>query len=378
MNSLQSPFCTTSLETSTATRLHWLALTHIESIGSVRCQSLLEAFGTVQAVFQASPRELGEIHPPLHPKAIASLLEGPNLFWARRQSELADSMGASVICLNDADYPAPLRNISSPPPVLFAQGTLALTHPRSVAVVGTRNPTASGVSAARHLCHHWADAGIRIVSGLAKGIDEVAHRTALEAGGETIAVLGCPLDGLGTNGRGRLAQQIASAGVVVTEHPFDGPVVAANFARRNRLISGLSQAVVVVEAPKGSGALITARNAMEQNRELLVCPGPYGEPSFEGCHALLRDGAGLCASPDDLLSAMGWKALSRVREDPSDTPVVRFLRHHQARIGHHDATIEEIALETKTPIAKLQGELVLLEMAGRLERRGPNRVRVIA
>jgi DNA processing protein len=366
-----------SLDTSTITRLHWLALTHIETIGSVRCQSLLEAFGSVQAVFQASPRELEEIHPALHPSAIASLLEGPNLFWARRQSELADSMGASIICLGDPDYPAPLRNIPSPPPVLFAQGTLALTHPRSVAVVGTRNPTSSGVAATRHLCRHWVGDGIRIVSGLARGIDENAHRTALESGGETIAVLACPLDGLGTNGRGRLAQQIAAAGVIVTEHPFDAPVVPGNFVRRNRLISGLAQAVVVIEAPKGSGALITARNALEQNRELLACPGPYGEPTFEGCHALLREGAGLCATPDDLLAAMGWKSFPRQADNPSDPPVVRFLRHHQAKIGRHDATIEEIALETQTPMSQLQGELVLLELSGRVERLGANRFRVM-
>lgn len=365
-----------SLESFTGTRMLWLALTHIDSIGSVRCQALLETFGTIQAVFQASPRELARIQPALHPRAIARLLEGPNLFWARRQSDLAEAMGASIVCWDDPDYPAPLRNIPSPPPVLFAQGTLALTHPRSVAVVGTRGPTPPGEEAARHLCGHWARAGLRIVSGLARGIDEIAHHAALEAGGDTIAVLGCPLDGLGTSGRGRLAQQIAAAGVVVTEHPFDSPVVPGNFVRRNRLISGLAQAVVVVEAPRRSGALITARNALEQNRELLACPGPYGAPGFEGCHALLREGAGLCAGPDDLLAAMGWKARPRHVDDPSDSPVVRFLRHQQAKVGHPDATIEEIALETQTPMAQLQGELVLLELAGRLERLGGNRFRV--
>jgi DNA processing protein len=376
MNAPQPP-PPAALVSLTATRLHWLALLHIETIGSARCQALLDAFGTVQAIFEASPRELAEIRPALHPSAIARLREGPNLFWARRQSELADSMGASIVCLGDPDYPAPLRDIPSPPPVLFAQGNLALTHPRSVAVVGTRNPTSTGVAAAHHLCRDWAGNGIRIVSGLARGIDEIAHRTALESGGETLAVLACPLDGLGTNGRGRLAQQIAAAGVIVTEHPFDAPVVPGNFVRRNRLISGLAQAVVVVEAPRGSGALITARNALEQNRELLACPGPYGEPTFEGCHALLRDGAGLCAAPDDLVAAMGWSPFPRHADNPSDPPVVRFLRHRQAKIGRHDATIEEIALETHTPMAQLQGELVLLELSGRVERLGANRFRVM-
>lgn len=361
-----------------AARLYWLALTHIETVGSVRCQALQERFGSAKAVFGASRQELEEIHPMLQSAAIGAILDGPDLLWARRQVGLAESMGVSIVCLDDPDYPRPLRNIPSPPPVLFAQGVLSLTHPRSVAVVGTRRTTPSGESTTRELCRHWAAGGIRIVSGLARGIDEIAHRTALEHGGETIAVLGCPLDGLGTNGRGRLAQQIATAGVVVTEHPFDSPVVPGNFVRRNRLISGLSQAVVVVEAPLGSGALITARNALEQGRELLVCPGPFGAESYEGCFSMLRQGAGLCASPDDLWNAMGWKSRPPPEADPSDSRVVRFLRHHQTKHGHQDASIEEIALETQTPMALLQAELVLLEMSGRVMRKGGCRFQVAA
>jgi DNA processing protein len=167
-----------------------------------------------------------------------------------------------------------------------------------------------------------------------------------------------------------LAQQIAAAGAIVTEHPFDSPVVAANFVRRNRIISGLSHAVVVMEAPLGSGALITARNALEQNRELLACPGPIGADTFEGCFSLLRQGAGICASSEDLWNAMGWKARSAEEDNPSDSQVVRFLRRH-------DASLEEIALETQTPIALLQGELVLLELSGRIQRMGGSRFRVV-
>ncbi len=360
----------------TESPLLWLALTHIETIGSVRCQALLEAFGSLEALFQAPRAALEEISPRLQTAAIEALRAGPDLAWARQQWKQAEAMGASVVCLGDPEYPPPLRTIPSPPPVLFAQGTLALCHPRSVGVVGTRRPTPIGESTARHLSRHWVASGLRIVSGLARGIDEVAHRTALEGGGETLAVLACPLDGLGTSGRGRLAQQIAAAGVVVTEHPFDGPVVPGNFARRNRLISGLSQAVVVVEAPRGSGALITARNALEQNRELLACPGPAGAPTFEGCFDLLREGAALCAKPEDLWQAMGWESRPPELDVPSDSPVVRFLRHVRNRRADPDAGIEEIALETQTPIAQLQGELVLLELAGRIERRSAQRFRL--
>ena len=359
-----------SAKAPSKTSLFWLALTHIETVGSVRCQALKERFGSPQGAFEASGADLQSIHPPLHADAIRSILSGPDLLWARRQISMAESIGASVISLDDSDYPFLLRQIASPPPVLFAQGVLPLTHPRSVAVVGTRRPTPGGEETARCLCKQWSSNGVRIVSGLARGIDEIAHRSALEQGGETLAVLACPLDGLGTVGRGRLAQQIAAAGVIITEHPFGGAMTPGNFVRRNRIISGLSQAVVVVEAPLGSGALITARNALEQNRELLACPGPSGSPTFEGCFSLLRQGAGLCANPDDLWSTLGWKARPPQEDNPSDSPVVRLLRRH-------DASLEEIALETKMPMALLQGELVMLELSGRIQRLGGTRFGVL-
>lgn len=339
-------------------------------MGPVRCQALLERFGSPIEAFDASRDELESISPRLSPDTIDAILEGPDLLWARRQISQAEAMGASVIVWDDPDYPPPLRQIPSPPPVLFAQGVLGLPHERAVAVVGTRNPTPLGESTTRLLCQNWASNGIRIVSGLARGIDEAAHRTALEQGGETIAVLGCPLDGLGTGGRGRLQQQIASAGTVLTEHPFGAPVKPGNFVRRNRIISGLSQAVVVVEAPSGSGALITARNALEQNRELMACPGPAGAPSFEGCFSLLRQGAALCAAPDDLWATMGWKARPPTSDDPSDSTVVRLLRRHEANL-------EELVLETQMPIALLQGELVLLELSGRIVRLPGARFRLV-
>ncbi len=352
------------------TRLYWLALTHIECVGPVRSQALIDRFGSPQAAFGASRQDLESIHPALGAATIQSILDGPDLLWARRQVSMTESLGASIVCLDDPDYPSRLREIASPPPVLFAQGVLPLSHPRAVAVVGTRSPTSYGTETARNLCRPWSQGGLRIVSGLARGIDEVAHRTALEQGGETLAVLGCPLNGLGTTGRGRLAQQIAQSGVIITEHPFGAPVVPANFVRRNRIISGLSQAVVVVEAPHKSGALITARNALEQNRELLACPGPANAPTFEGCFSLLRQGAGLCASPDDLWSALGWKA-GRWREDnPSDSLVVKLLQKH-------DASIEEIALQTQMPMSQLQGELVLLELSGRIQRMGGARFGIL-
>lgn len=340
--------------------LDWLTLTHVERIGSVRAMSLVERFGSPAGAFHASRSELEEI-PTLGKDAIQGLLEGPDPDWAKDQIERAHEMGASIIALNDSEYPDPLRRIPSPPPVLFVQGALDLTHPRSVAVVGTRHPSDLGLETCHRLCEAWTGRSIRIVSGLAMGIDEQAHRTALAGQGQTVAVLGCPLDGMGTAGRGRLAQEICRQGLLVTEHPFGGPVVPPNFARRNRIISGLSQAVVVVEAPRTSGALITARHALEQDRDILACPGPVGGKSWEGCFHLLRQGAHLCARPEDLLEAMGWHSTkaSETEDDPS--PVVKLLRRG-------DSTAEEIAMRLAIPISTLQGDLVLLELSGAIRR----------
>lgn len=348
---------------------HWLALLHIEKIGSVRAQGLIERFGTPAGAFRASGAELSELDPVLPATVVRALLAGPDLSWARSQIHQADSLGAAILPMDHPDYPPGLRTIPCPPPVLFVQGSVPLTHPRSVAMVGTRQPTEIGLESARSLAISWASHGIRIVSGLARGIDEQSHVAALSAGGETTAVLGCPLDGLGTRGRGKIAQDIARHGVLVTEHPFDTPVVPSHFVRRNRIISGLSQAVVVVEAPTGSGALITARNALEQNRELLACPGPVGAPTWNGCFDLLRDGARICARPEDLLETLGWDRLHGPGDPTDSSPLVRLLLRG-------DATAEEMSLQLNMPLPVLQGEIVLLELSGRVRRLGGARYTV--
>lgn len=359
---MNSPVLRAPSPDSTSSVLDWLALSHVEQVGSVRALALVERFGSPAGAFCASRAELEEI-PSLGSEAIRSLLGGPDRAWALDQAEQAQALGASVIPMDHPEYPEPLRWIPSPPPVLFVHGVLELTHPRPVAVVGTRRPTEIGLDTCHRLCTAWAERGLRIVSGLAMGIDEQSHRSALAARGETIAVLGCPLDEMGTTGRGRLAQEISREGLLVTEHPFGAPVVPPNFARRNRIIAGLSQAVVVVEAPRGSGALITAAHALEQDRELLACPGPAGGTSWEGCFHLLRQGARLCAVPEDLLETMGWLTEASPGADQSASPVVKLLRRG-------DATAEEIAVRLSIPIPSLQGELVLLELSGSV-RRGP-------
>jgi DNA processing protein len=340
--------------------LDWLTLSHIERVGSARVMSLVERFGSPSAAFRATRAQLEEI-PGLGRDVVNGLLNGPDLDWAADQLRQAEELGASVIALDDPEYPEALRRIPSPPPVLFVQGVLKLCHPRSTAVVGTRHPSDLGLETCHRLCSSWARQNVRVVSGLAMGIDEQAHRSSLAHQGETVAVLGCPLDGMGTAGRGQLAQEISASGLLVTEHPFGGPVIPPNFARRNRIISGLSQAVVVVEAPRASGALITARHALEQDRDLLACPGPVGMESWEGCFNLLRQGARICAAAQDLMETMGWHTSKVSEMESNPSPVVKLLRRG-------DSTAEEIAMRLAIPISSLQGDLVLLELSGLVRR----------
>ncbi len=352
-NSLSSPW--EARESSMDLRdplLDWLALTHIDGLGPMRLAKLLEHFGCPSGVFAAAPSQVRELALGEHVQD--ALLRGPDHAWALRQIRAAEDFGASILCLHDPLYPSALRHIPLAPPVLWVTGTTPLEQTHAVAVVGTRAPSGLGSESCSLLVGQWARAGLCIVSGLARGIDEIAHRTCLEQGAPTIAVLGCGLDQIEQSARRNLARVVAEHGVVVSEFPFGGPVVKGNFPRRNRIISGLSQAVVVIEAGETSGALITARNGLEQGREVLACPGPVGWSTFEGNHRLLREGAALCARPQDLLDQLGWRTTS------PDAASDGFLD----LLAGPGATPEEIAAKMGQRVQDIAMQLVLREVSG--------------
>jgi len=336
--------------------LDWLSLVRIEGLGPMRCTQLLERFGSPSAAFSATSAELAPLR--LGDAVLDALLRGPDHAWALGQVQAAETSGASILCLDDPLYPEALRHIPQPPAILYVMGSSSLLHPRSVAVVGTRNPTGIGSEACGSLVRDWARSGVRIVSGLARGIDEIAHKAALEAGGETVAVLGCGLDQLDHASRRNLARDIAARGAVVSEFPFGDPVHKGNFPRRNRIIAGLSQAVVVAEAGDKSGALITARYALEQNRDVLACPGPVGWETFAGCHRLLREGAALCARSQDLFEQLAWEA-------PTARSAATGLLNLLSDTGD---TTEEIAAKMGQSVRDMQVQLVLRELAGEVVR----------
>ena len=282
-----------------------IQLNLIPGLGSATIHRLLSSFESAASIFKASPTALKEI---LGRYATEEVLNG--IRSADGNNELAkefqraDRSGVRIITLLDSDYPELLKNISDPPPVLYVKGTLLPEDVAAVAIVGTRSATFYGLNVAHEMARELAQSGITVVSGLAEGIDRAAHEGSLEGSGRTLAVLGHGLNHLYPPSHQELSEEIAHSGALVSEFPIDFPPGKGNFPRRNRVIAGLSLGVVVVEAPLKSGALITAREALEQGREVFAVPGPVSSLKSKGTHQLLKDGARLAESFLDVIEEL--------------------------------------------------------------------------
>jgi DNA processing protein len=298
----------------------------------------------------------------------------------RADQVLADGTraGQTVVAIGREDYPPALAEIPDPPPALWVRGAPeALRWPRLVAVVGARAATPGGRAMAEHLAAGLAEAGIVVVSGLARGIDSVAHRAALDRGGASIAVLGSGLDRVYPAEHAGLADRLAAQGTVVSEHPPGTPPLPFHFPWRNRIISGLSSAVVVVEASDKSGSLITAMAAAEQGREVMAVPGPVGPGRHRGGHALLRDGATLVEGPEDVLAALGWLGPAGGAAAASGPLALApdLARELGLEMSVEDFSVDEVAVATGWPVARINARLSALEVAGRIQRIGGGRFR---
>lgn len=278
-----------------------VALNMVEGLKPVHRAALLRVFGTPEQVFRQTELDLASaagIRLDLACRIIQL-----DIRQAEKELEKAKNSGIRVLDLNDKAYPASLRMIQDPPLVLYVRGSLGSDEP-AVAMVGSRKATPYGLNVTQFLSKDLAAAGITIISGLARGIDAAAHNAALQAGGRTVAVMGSGLDVVYPSEHKLLSDRIAAQGAVVSEYPMGTPPNRENFPIRNRIISGLSAAVVVVEASLKSGSLITARMAMEQGREVLAVPGSIFNESSQGCHALIRDGATLVQNWKDVAGAL--------------------------------------------------------------------------
>jgi len=293
------------LEIARAERASWIQLRRIPGLGPVLLLRLIRAFGSAQAVLEQPVESLRQAG--LSAAVAEKVLEGRSPS-ARKQAEAeldrAEAGGIRVILYNESDYPVNLKSIYAPPPYLYVRGELQAQDRLAVAIVGTRKPSRDGLQMAAQLATGLARRGLTIVSGFARGIDSAAHRSALEAGGRTLAVLGSGLEQCYPPENRPLFEQVPEQGAILSELPLEAPPERKNFPPRNRIIAGLTIGVIVIEAPAKSGALISARAAMEQNREVFAVPGRVQDGRCSGCHQLIKDGAALVENEWDVLQAL--------------------------------------------------------------------------
>ncbi|MBN1845768.1 MAG: DNA-processing protein DprA [Sedimentisphaerales bacterium] len=283
----------------------WLRLHLAAGVGSKTFARLLQYFGRIEAVLAATAGQLSSV-PGIGRKTAERIARGRDEAEVDKELALAEKLGVHILTWESADYPKLLGEIPDPPPVLYVKGQFARSDCLALAMVGSRNCSAYGQEQAARLSHLLAAAGFTIVSGLARGIDTAAHRGALGAEGRTIAVQGCGLSGVFPPENRDLARQIADGrGAVISELPLTFEPLATTFPARNRIISGLTLGTIVVEARRNSGAMITARLALEQNREVMAVPGRIDAPGSFGPHQLIKDGAKLVERIEDVLDALG-------------------------------------------------------------------------
>ncbi|MCX7600043.1 MAG: DNA-processing protein DprA [Armatimonadetes bacterium] len=349
--------------------LAWLTL-NASGLSVDRQLRLLEVFGRPEAVLAAPDEDLKAVPgiEAIHVRKLREAQAGPALDDAEKK--LAD-LGATVVGITHADYPAALKEIPLPPPMLFVQGELRAQEP-AVAIVGTRKCTPYGRQMARRLGYDIAARGLTIVSGMALGIDAEAHEGALEAGGRTLAVLGCGLDITYPPQHKSLRERIAAQGAVLTELPFGAEPTRDQFPRRNRIISGLAMGVIVVEAPDGSGALITATYAGEHGREVMAVPGDVTRAESAGCNSLIRDGATLVRCAEDVLEALNFtpETLPARPAGPSAEGLPPDEAAVYENLAGETKTVDDLVVATGLEAPRIMAALMMLEVKGLVRRFG--------
>lgn len=352
-----------------------LVLNMVEHVGPVKLRALRAWFGSAAKVLEASESELKQVEGigEAAARAIGLWEKTVDLSGELRKIE---EFGVHVIVQGDADYPANLAEIHDPPMLLYVKGELKPADKHAIAIVGSRHTTHYGAETAKKLGYQLAYAGVTVVSGLARGIDTAAHQGALAARGRTIAVLGCGINVVYPPENKALYDKIVeSGGAVVTEYPFNSPPEAHNFAIRNRVISGLSLGVLVVEAPVSSGALITVKWAEEQGRPVFAVPGRIDSPTAKGCHRLIKDGAKLVEDAEDILSEFEYlrplAEEAKTREAGEERPAGTVTRPANlseteqkvlAVVGAEEMEIDEIIRASDLTSGHVSATLLALEM----------------
>lgn len=339
----------------------WLALDLIPGLGGEGLRKLLARFGAPSAVLQQSVSMLSQSVAPAVASAIAA---GPPPEKIEATLKWLEAESNHLLTLADEDYPPQLLEIADPPPILYLKGRRELLARPGLAVVGSRNATPSGLQNAEAFARNLSEAGFAIISGMALGIDAAAHRGGLSARGSSIAVVGTGLDLVYPARNKALAHELAENGLIVSEFALGTPALAKNFPRRNRIISGLSRGVLVVEAALASGSLITARQAGEQGREVFAIPGSIHSPLSKGCHQLIKQGAKLVDEANDILIELRWggakPATATAAGDVDDAESDPLL----AAMGFDPVSVDSLLERAKLPTDQLVARLTELELDG--------------
>ena len=357
----------------------WLALIQADGVGPTLFHRILDHFGGVDQALGAKADEFARIE-GIGPAKASRILSSLGQRDPQRELDAAQKQGVHLIHMADPRYPTPLKRIYDPPPILYVKGELTRRHPLCVAIVGSRDCSLYGQEQAARFAHLLANADFTIVSGMARGIDAAAHRGALSAGGQTLAVQGSGLARCYPPEHKKLFEEICSQGACISELPMDAAPKGEHFPTRNRIIAGMSLATMIVEAGLRSGAMITARLALENNREVLAVPGRIDSPLSRGPHQLLKQGAVLVESIEDIVSSLGaigaemqdhvqtsMEELSQ-KEGTKKQPVIDHLTKTEQLIycclGQEPQHADHITGHTRLPVGKVTADLVSLQLKG--------------
>ena len=343
-------------------RLYWIGFNMVKGIGAVRFKALLDHFGDPARAWNAPADALR--YAGLPAKAVENLLTLRKHVSLEQVWHNLQAQNIQVFTWDDEDYPRLLKEIDQPPPVLYLRGTLKPEDEWAVAIVGTRRSTAYGRQVAEEIAAGLARSGVTVVSGLAVGVDTIAHTATLRAGGRTLAVLGTGVDQIYPPGNHHLAEEIIHQGALISDYPPGTRPDAANFPPRNRIISGLTRATIVVEAGESSGALITANFALEQNRDVYAVPGGIFSPQSKGTNRLIQQGAAPLLSVEDILTELNMElvvehkqARLALPEDPLEAAILKLLRQEPLHV-------DEIGVQSGLQIAQVSAALTMMELKG--------------
>jgi DNA processing protein len=347
---------------------YWIGFTLVKGIGAVRFQRLLERFGDAESAWRAAPADLAGAGLSL--KLIERLIAVREKADLTRIWDQIQKKGIQVLTWLEETYPERLKEIEQPPPVLYLRGELIAEDSWAVAIVGTRRVTPYGRQVTEEVASFLAVNGITVVSGLARGVDAIAHSAALKAGGRTLAVLGSGVDRIYPPENRAMAEKIFEHGAVLSDYAPGTPPESSNFPPRNRIISGLSMAVVVIEAGETSGALITAEFAAEQGREIFAVPGNILAPQSKGTNKLIQQGALPLISVDDIMQTLNLTRVGQHKAARKALPADEVEAKLLTAIGDEPLHVDEIRNQTGLPVEKVSATLVMMELKGMVRQVG--------